>query len=95
MGDPTTPNLTDSPPRSVDISYQLGYLQATCDQILAELRSRNLTHSPTYGLTIFRRLREAYDHFERFHKIVSVMRAVRWGSLGWTVYGSLRWLGLM
>lgn len=65
-------------------------------QILEAIRHRQPEAQPTFGLMkMYARVRDAWEHFERLQKVVSVLRAVRWGSLGWTAYGLFRWAGLI
>jgi hypothetical protein len=105
MGEHTSPkaNIDGSWPRPNDlVLFRLGYLQRTCDLILAEVRARpssppsaSIPSGPGTWGRICGRTRDWV--VETLHRLWQLWRRLRewpWGVLGWALYGGLRWLGV-
>ena len=82
--------MTDLPPHSRDaLMFRVGYLQSTCDQILARVTAQRSTATPSIWTRMHELSRKA-DLAHKLYKVLVWSRLVSWPTYA---YLGLRWLG--
>lgn len=82
------------------IAFRLGYIQATCNRILAKVDAAmqaNSTAPPTPSGPMksrWTKTKERLSEFVLLSKVLHALRNVPWGLLTALGYGALKWLGL-
>lgn len=77
------------------VAFRLGYLQATCNQILAKvvaMQGQQTAPPPKSGLPILSRWRAWAADFVLLHKLLVTMRVVGWSGAALTLWAWLGWL---
>jgi hypothetical protein len=89
------------------LSFEIGFIRATtgrtlaiCEQTLTLIQVQPESRYPQFGiinraLRNYRRLQEYWEQFEKLRRLLTVVRAIRWGSLAWSAHTGLRWLGVI
>ena len=79
--------------------FRLGYLQRTCDLILATVMARptaalTTTEEPS-GQVLWHRIRGWAADALLISKIIQLWRSGPWNMLGWLVFFAGKWFGVL
>jgi hypothetical protein len=81
------------------MAFRLGYLQATCNQILAKvvaMQAQPTAPPPPPGPpSPWTTMKDYAKDFVLLTKLWAALRSGPWGILAWLGYGLLKWLGVL